>query len=406
MIEARRLYAAAFLRAASASLTGVLLGLHLARLGLSESTVGAVVGSGLAGAAAASALMTFRGDDLGRRRSLLGLALLGGAGLAAAAFLSSPAALCAVAFLGMLNGMGRDRGAALVLEQAALPAFGSDAQRTRLFAYYNLAGDAGHAIGALLAGLPSVLSGMTPVASGRLTLGIGALLLLAALPLYAGLSAKVEAEPRPERRAPASPATRRLLARMSALFAVDALGSGFLPAALLSFFFFERFGASAAAVSVLFFFARVLNAVSHLGAAWLATRIGLVNTMVFTHIPSSVLLASVAIAPSFPVAAVLFLLREGLVEMDVPTRQSYLMAVVPAADRSLVSGVTGLARLASWAIAPPIAGLLMQYLSRSAPLVIGAALKIAYDVALYVSFRNVRPPEEDTSGGGAPRRPS
>jgi MFS family permease len=137
-------------------------------------------------------------------------------------------------------------------------------------------------------------------------------------------------------------------------------------------------------------------------AAWLARRIGLVNTMVFTHIPSSLLLVTVAFAPSFGVAAVLFLLREGLVEMDVPTRQSYVMAVVPPEDRTVASGVTHIVRTAGWAVAPSIAGVFMQRLSLLAPLIVGASLKIAYDVLLYAVFRSVKPPEERAEAPAAP----
>jgi predicted MFS family arabinose efflux permease len=191
-----------------------------------------------------------------------------------------------------------------------------------------------------------------------------------------------------------------MLWKISALFALDSLGGGFLTTALLSLFFHERFGVGAGTLALLFFAARVLNALSHLGAAWLARRIGLVNTMVFTHIPSSVLLATVAIAPSFEVAALLFLLREGLVEMDVPTRQSYVMAVVRPEERTRASGVTHLVRTGAWAIAPAFAGLFMSELALATPLVVGAAMKIAYDVLLWLAFRRVRPPEELAAGRG------
>jgi hypothetical protein len=179
-----------------------------------------------------------------------------------------------------------------------------------------------------------------------------------------------------------------------ALFALDGLGGGFLTTAMLAYFFFERFGVGEASVALLFFGARVMNAASHLGAAWLSKHIGLVNTMVFTHIPSSLLLVTVAFVPSFPVAAVLFPLREGLVEMDVPTRQSYVFAVVAPEERSLASGVTNLVRLGAWAVAPAFAGLVSTEGSLFVPLVIGAAMKIAYDVLLFAAFRKVRPPEE------------
>ena len=147
-------------------------------------------------------------------------------------------------------------------------------------------------------------------------------------------------------------------------------------------------------MGALFFGARVLNAASHWGAAWLARRFGLVNTMVFTHVPSSLLLVTVAFAPSFAVAAVLFLLREGLVEMDVPTRTSYVLAVVRPEERTLASGVTNLVRLGGWAVSPFLAGVLMQGTSLAAPLVLGAGMKIAYDLLLYASFRGLPPPEE------------
>jgi predicted MFS family arabinose efflux permease len=146
----------------------------------------------------------------------------------------------------------------------------------------------------------------------------------------------------------------------------------------------------------LFFVSRVANVASHLGAPWLARRIGLVNTMVFTHIPSSLLLVTVAFAPSFPVAAVLFVFRESLVEMDVPTRQSYVMALVRPEERTLASGVTNLVRMAAWAVAPALAGLFMEQASLAAPLFIGAGLKIGYDLALYRAFRRVKPPEEES----------
>jgi MFS family permease len=361
-------------------MAGVLLGLHLTRLGLPAVQIGAIVGAGLSGAAGASLVVMLLADRLGRRATLVTLALLAALGGVAVAATVSPWPLAVFAFLGMLNGMGRDRGAALVLEQAALPSTTDDGGRTRVFALYNVAQDAGHALGSLLAALPL---------PGAFLLYAGLNLLL--VPFYLGLSRSVEV--RETKSVRVSPASRRLLLRLSALFALDSLGGGFLTAALLSVFFLERFGTSPGMIGALFFGARVANAFSHLGAAWLARRIGLVNTMVFTHIPSSLLLVTVAIAPSFPVAALLFLLREGLVEMDVPTRQSYVMAVVKPEERTFASGLTHLVRMGAWAVAPFFAGAIMQR-SLLVPLLIAAALKVSYDVLLYVSFRRTVPPEE------------
>jgi hypothetical protein len=257
--------------------------------------------------------------------------------------------------------------------------------------------DAGHATGALAAGLPALVRrgfGLDVPRSLQLAmLGYAALIGATAI-LYARLSPAADTRASPARRS-ISPATRRVLWKVGALFGIDSLAGGFLTTALLSLYLAARWDVDTTTLGALFFAARVINAGSHLGAAWLARRIGLVNTMVFTHIPSSLLLVTVAIAPSFPIAAILFLAREGLVEMDVPTRQSYVMAVVAPEDRTFAAGVTYLVRLGGWAIAPTFAGALMRGSSMWLPLVIGAAMKIAYDLLLYLAFRAHRPPEEE-----------
>lgn len=367
--------------------------MYLAGRGLSATAVGGVVAAGLAGVAASSGVATLFGDRRGRRRLLLDVALLGAAGAALLAFAESTIALAAAAFLGMINGMGRDRGAAVVVEQAAIPSVAPEGGRTRAIAIYNVAQDAGHALGALLAGAPALLAartGLSPVTTHRAGIGLYAVLLLATAILYLRLSPEVESG-RSAGPIRLSDASRRALTRLSLLFGIDSFAGGFLTTALLSYFFFERFGASEGTIAVLFAAARVANAASHLGAAWLARRFGLVNTMVFTHIPSSLLLFTVAYVPSFPVAAALFLLREGLVEMDVPTRQSFVLAIVRPEERTFASGVTNLVRLSMWAVAPLIAGPMMDGVSLGLPLAAGAAMKIGYDLLLWRSFRRVTP---------------
>jgi MFS family permease len=401
------LYAAAFVRALATGMIGVLIGIHLAKMGFDAARIGAVVAAGLAGAALAALLVTVAGDRIGRRRALTALALLGAVGGVAVALASDASLIGLAAFFGMLNGMGRDRGASSILDQAILPGTTGANGRTSAFAYYNVLQDAGHAFGSLLAGLPALLraaAALPEPASLRAAVALYAVLLLATAILYRGLSRGVEPEA-PRSRVPVTPETRRIVTRISALFALDSLGGGFLTTALLSYFFYARFGVDERGMGALFFAARVLNAGSHVTAAWLARRIGLVNTMVFTHIPSSVFLLTVPFAPSFAVAAALFLLREGLVEMDVPTRQSYVMAVVKPEERTFASGVTALVRLAAWAAAPAFAGLFMRGGFLGAPLVIGAGMKITYDLLLYSAFRHVRPPEErpDSRPGSAAR---
>jgi MFS family permease len=392
------LYGSAFLRALATGMTGVLLGIHLAKIGLDEAAIGLVISAGLAGAALAALLATLGADRAGRRRFLIALALVGAAGTAVFAACSGVVMCAAAAFLGMLNGMGRDRGAALVIEQAVLPATVPGERRTGAFAWYNVLQDAGHALGSLMAGLPVLLrrlGGMDEAGSFRGALLVNAVLILVPALLYLRLSRGIEAAPAPrgEPRRKLSRRSRGILLRLVSLFALDSLGGGFLTTALISFFFYQRFGVTEGVVAPLFLGARALNALSHLGAAWLAKRIGLVNTMVFTHMPSSLLLVSVGFAPSFPIAAALFLLREGLVEMDVPTRQSYVMAVVGPEERTFASGVTHLVRLGAWAVAPAFAGVLMTS-GLAAPLVIGAGMKLLYDGLLYAAFRRVKAPEE------------
>jgi MFS family permease len=399
--DRRLLYAAAFLRALATGMVGVLIALWLSERGFDSAQIGRVVGAGLSGAAAAALLVTLLGDRIGRRRALQWLALGGAAGGVLVTALPGEAAVTAAAFLGMLNGMGRDRGASLIIDQAILPATAPDQERTAVFAWYNVLQDAGHALGGLAAGLPVLLrrlagtDGETSLAAAMAI--YSALLLLTAF-IYRGLSSASET-PRARAAGRLSPRSRRVLWKISALFSLDSLAGGFLTAALLTLFFHQRFGASVLAVGVLFFAARAANAGSHLLAAWLARRIGLVNTMVFTHIPSSLLLVSVGFAPSYGVAALLFLLREGLVEMDVPTRQSYVAAIVQPHERTFATGVTHLVRLGSWAVAPAFAGALMREGSLALPLYIGAAMKIVYDLLLYGAFRRLKPPEEEAAGG-------
>ena len=392
--------AAAFLRSLGIGLTGVVLGLYLARSGFSTIAIGLVIGAGLAGAGASTILVTLRADHLGRRSTLLVLSLFTATGGVGLAFTHSLPILLLVAFFGMLNGMGTDRSASFVLEQAMIPGLVSDDRRTWSLARYNLVLDAAGAVGALTAALPFFLQrslGLPLSAAYRtIFLGYAAINLLTAI-FYVLLSRAVEVhhgsaavEPRPA----VTSATKKVVGKITALFSIDAFAGGFLTDALVAYWFFRRFGATEAKLGVLFFVIRVFNALSHLGAAWLAKRIGLVNTMVFTHLPSSLFLIFVPLAPNLSAAVVLLLLREALVEMDVPTRQSYVAALVKPFERTFAAGVTNLARNAFWALGSSISGFFMRGVSFGAPLVIGGTLKIAYDLLLYRSFRRLRAPEE------------
>ena len=251
-------------------------------------------------------------------------------------------------------------------------------------------------MGGLLAGLPTLLeaaAGMAPLAAMKAALVLFCALYLASAILYALLPPRV-GEQAPARLRDLSPESRPIVAKISALFFIDAFAGGFIGSAIFAYWFSERFGATAATVAVLFSAGRLLSAGSHIVAAWLARRIGLINTMVYTHIPSSLLLFTIVATDDFAWAAFFFLLRESLNEMDVPTRQSYVMAVVKPAERLAAAGATNLVRSGGWALAPMFAGALMQSVGLGVPLVFAGAAKIAYDVLLWREFRRVKPPEE------------
>jgi predicted MFS family arabinose efflux permease len=344
-------------------------------------------------------LVALAADRLGRRTMLMLLALLSVAGGVVLALASEFTIFLLAAFFGMLNGMGRDRGGAVALEQAMVPETVPAARRTWALAWYNLLLDTGGALGGLAGSLPYLLRqrfALEVLESYRWTFGFYTVLMLAGAALYLGLTKQVEVHPEASGPAPPiSPAAKRIVYRLAAIFTLDSVGGGFLTNTLLAYWFFKRFGVGEEWLGPLFFAAAQANAGGHLAAAWIAGRIGLVNTMVFTHIPASLLLIAVAFVPSFAWAAVLFLMREALARMDVPTRQSYTLALVAPAERTFASGVTNLTRNISWAAAPSFAGWLMQSAATlSAPLFLGSGLKIAYDLLLYFSFRHLKAPEE------------
>jgi len=379
---------------------GVVLGIYLYRSGFSSFAIGIIIAMGLAGSASATVLMTLQADRVGRKRFLVFLSVLSATGGIALALRPSLPMLAAMAFLGMLNGTGTDRSAAFALDQAIVPGLVRNEKRTWALAWYNVLLDGGGSLGALAAGLPLILQrelSLSLLASYR-TLFFGyAVLSVVVAGLYLCLSSGIEvggtAVATPDKTA-ITAGTKKVVSKITALFSLDAFGGGFLTDALVSYWFFRRFGIAEQDLGLLFFAVHILNALSHLGAAWLARRIGLVNTMVFTHLPSSLFLIAVPFAPSFGWAAALFLCREALVEMDVPTRQSYVAAIVKPNERTFAAGVTNVARNVFWGVGSGVAGLLMQVATFSAPLIFGGSAKILYDVLLYRSFRKIRPAEE------------
>jgi MFS family permease len=403
--DGRLLFATRFVRLFAYGALSVVLVLYLVGLGFSEAQTGLLLTAILLGDTIVSLLLTTRADRIGRRRMLLaGAALMTAAGLAFAA--TDRLWLLVVAgAIGVISPSGQEVGPFLPIEQAALAQVVPDRARTDVFAWYTLAGSLATACGALAGGwlAATLQAGWAPVPSYRavvvLYAGIGAALCV----LFSRASASVEAPasgtaveaPSVMARFSGLHRSQAVVLRLSALFALDSFGGGFVVQSFAAYWFHLRFGVDAKTLGMLFFGANVLAGCSALVASRLASRIGLVNTMVATHLPSNVLLILIPLMPTLPLAMLVLLLRFSISQMDVPTRQSYTMAVVPPGERAAASGITGVARTTGAAVSPLFAGLLFAHPSLiDVPFYVAGALKIAYDLLLFRAFRSVKPPEE------------
>lgn len=393
------LFATRIVRMFAYGALSVVLVLFLGGIGLDGGAVARLLTGTLLGDAAISLAITSWADRIGRRRMLLlGAALMAGGGLA---FLVTrdPRMLLLAAIVGVLSPGGNEIGPFLAIEQAALSQLTPDRDRTRLFAWYTVAGSGAGALGALAAGTGVAAlerAGTAEVAACRAVLAGYALAGVVIAILFLAVGRRVEAPAgagAPRGRWLGLHRSRGVVARLSALFALDAFAGGFILQSVLAWWFHHRFGAGPARLGALFFASNVLAAISALLAHRLAARFGLVRTMVFTHLPANVLLVTVPWMPGFGLAAAIYLLRSSISQMDVPTRQSYTVAVVDPDERAAAAGVTAIARSLGTAVAP-VAGGAFLLTGGGAPFWAAGGLKIVYDLLLFAAFRNHRPPEE------------
>jgi MFS family permease len=372
----------------------VLLPVYLLELGLGPLQVGMIATAALLGSALLTIAIGLLGARYDHRRLLLAAAGLMMATGVAFAVIDDFAILLVVAFAGTANPSAGSVSIFVPLEHAVLAREAADRERTKMFARYSLIGALAGAAGSLAAALPEIVA---PLGFGSLTALKLMFILYAALGLLGGLFYRRLA-PRlsapGERVQSALGPSRRIVYKLAALFSLDAFAGGFVVQSLLALWLFERFDLSLAEAGVFFFWSGILSAFSFPVAAWLSRRIGLVNTMVFTHIPASIALILAAVAPTLHVALALLLIRSALSQMDVPTRSSYVMAVVTEAERAAAASLTSVPRSLAAAISPMLAGTLMAASFRAWPLVICGAFKIAYDLLLLIQFRHVKPPEE------------
>lgn len=391
------------LRSFAFGLNSVALGLYLSELGLSGSEIGLVLSAALAGTMGLTLVIALYGDRIGRRRLLMaGSALMASAALIPVVA-GQPLLLAAIALSGMVAVTSNESTGLQTVDQALLPGSVAVTDRTAAFAFYNVVAAAAAALGALAVGLlPIVAAPLQLHGAGVYTpafllyAAVGVLTLL----LHARLDRGAETGRRLEGRL-AIDRSRGTVARLSLLFSLDSLAGSFVVQSFLAYFFATRFAAQPAQIGALFFVSGLLTTASFPVAAWLAARIGLIRTMVFTHIPSSLFLIAMAIVPSFELCALLQVLRSALSSMDIPARQSYTMAVVDDAERTATAGITSLARGLAQVPGPAIAGALLLPLGIGVPLIATGVLKITYDALLYALFR-ARPAPGETGSDMPP----
>ena len=379
----------------------VVLALYLVEMGLTEGQVGLLLSLTLVGDAGVSLWLTTTADRIGRRKMLLvgaGLMILAGVGFL---LTRNPILLTIAAIVGVISPSGNEIGPFLSIEQASLAHLLPDQVRTRAFAWYNLAGSFATATGALMGGwLAQTLqsNGMPALEAYRVVLVGYALSGLALVLCFISLSPAIEASTQAASSAPrilGLHKSRGVVLKLSGLFALDAFAGGLIVQSMMAFWFHVRFGADIGIIGSIFFGANILAGISALLAARIAAKIGLINTMVFTHIPSNLLLILVPLMPNLGLAITALLMRFSISQMDVPTRQSYTMAVVAPDERSAASGVTSIARSVGAALSPALTGIFLGIPALiSAPFFLSGGLKIVYDLLLFQSFRSIKPPEE------------
>ena len=445
--DGRLILAARIIRTFGYGFLSVILSIYLALIGFNGVQVGLILSTSLINSILFNVIASYYADKLGRRNLLIIYSFLMFSSGIIFFVTDNYVALIVAAFVGTINITGSETSAFLSIEQAILPRTIKDIKkRNMLFALYNLAGTLAMSAGILLSGLPTIVQqyvhGLSLAESMKILFLIYSLLGLASIIVYLHLSKDIEVTTK-DKRSPInvagqeyrkfynnndegqkqpqnnkqrkqlnrtfkgsfsfssilSPKSKEIVAKLSALFAIDSFAGGFVIQSIVSLWFYARFGADLSTISYILSISGVMTAFSFMAAARIADRIGLINTMVFTHLPSNILIIAVAFAPTLPIAAILYFVRMALSQMDVPTRQSYIVSIVRDEERTAATGITNIARNISQTISPSLAGYIIQSLSLFfAPFLIGGVLKIIYDIALYFSFRNIKPQQEEDDG--------
>ena len=403
--DSRVLFGTRIVRMFAYGLLAVILALYLAQAGLSDAEIGLLLTLTLLGDTLISLWITTHADRVGRKRMLLlGAALMVFAGILFTITRNFYLLLLA-AIIGVISPSGNEVGPFLAIEQSALAEALPGERRTQVFAWYQLAGSLATALGSLMGGgLAQALqsSGMASLASYRVIILAYAALGLALTAMFGFLSSGVETPLSEDTKAQTNVLglgkSRKIVVKLAAIFSLDAFAGGLVVQSIVAYWFYVRYGVNPATLGAIFFGANIFAGISALSAAWIARKIGLLNTMVFTHAPSNVLLILVPLMPNLSLAITVLLLRFSISQMDVPTRQSYTLAVVSPDERSSAAGVTGIARTLGASLAPVFAAPLISIpVLSGAPFIISGLLKLIYDFILYRSFKTIKPQEEQNT---------
>jgi MFS family permease len=405
--DGKLILAARMVRTFAYGFLSVILAIYLKLIGFDDIFIGLILTFTLVNSVIFTLIASFYADRIGRRKMLIAYAAL--MSISGTVFFASNnyVALITAAFIGTINVTGTETGVFLSIEQAILPqTINYIKKRNTVYALYNMVGTFAMSAGILASGLPSILEheyGSNQVDSIRVLFILYSVLGLGVLGIYFSLSKRIEIQENTNNtinipkalKQTLSPKSKEVIGKLSGLFAIDSFAGGFVIQSVISLWFFTKFGVDLTTISYIFSIAGVLTAFSFIVAAKIADKIGLVNTMVFTHIPSNILLILVAFAPTLLLAIIFYLARMALSQMDVPTRQSYIVAVVKDEERTAAAGITNISRNIAQSISPSLAGYIFQSLSfLSAPFVLGGVMKIVYDVLLYLNFRNMKAPGE------------
>jgi MFS family permease len=380
----------------------VILAIYLKLIGFNDILIGIILSATLINSIIFTLFASFYADRIGRRNTLLLYTFMMSISGLIFFVTENPLALIIAALLGTLNITGSETSAFLSIEQSILPQTIKDnRRRNTLFGFYNMAGTFAMGAGILIANLPIIIQNeleVDQIYAIKLLFLFYSLLSILVMGIYLKLSSDIEIK-KEKTLKPISkilnPKSKKIVTKLSGLFAIDSFAGGFAIQSIVSFWFFTKFDIDLSIISYIFSIGSVLTAFSYLIAAKIADKIGLINTMVFTHIPSNILLILLAFAPTLEIAIVFYMIRMALSQMDVPTRQSYIVAVVEEDERTAAAGITNLSRNTAQAISPSITGYIIGVLSLSAPFIIGGLLKIIYDITLYINFRKIKPSEEE-----------